>query len=251
MSCAHVHRVDDHFRARLAPAAEHQLRLHLPECAVCRGRYERQQLLERLSPRRPNGKQRLARALGLRSPPRGRLRLPFAGLALAGAAAIALLVWARPSRSPEFGVRGAPLTAPAATTELQLFRVVPGGRPEAVHGSISAHDELGVSYRNPTGKRRLLVFARDAHDHFYWYHPAWTRAAEDPVAVPIAGGPETHELGEVVAHDFDADRVVLIALFTDEPLAVRTVETRARLQPPEKLAIPGALVVTIPLGVRR
>ena len=251
MTCARLHRVDDHFRGRLALGDEQALRLHLPECGVCHARYERHLLLERLNPRHHSPKQRLARALGLRSPRRLPFALPFAGLTVANAAAVVLLLCLRPPAGPEFGSRGGALPAMTATTELQIFRIAASGRPEPVGGSVSANDELGFGYRNPLGKRRLLVFARDAHDHFYWYHPAWTQEAEDPVAAPILGGPEAHELRDVVAHDFDADRVVLFALFTDEPLSVRTVEALARRQPLERLVLPGALVLATPLSVKR
>lgn len=251
MTCAELHRVDDHFRARLSPAAEQALRRHLPVCAACHARYERHLLLERLS-RRP-AKPRLARALGLRTPRRLRFRFarPLAGLTLASAVAVALLLLLRPPAAPEFGVRGGAPPAASTAPALQIFRIAPGGRPRAVDGSIAAQDELGFRYRNPTGKQRLLLFARDDHDHFYWYQPAWTREADDPVAAPIAGGPDSHELGAVVAHDFDADRIVLFAVFTDTPLPVRTVEALARPQPRGRLVIPGALVLAIPLRVTR
>jgi hypothetical protein len=253
MKCAQLQHVDDHFRARLTPAAEQALRLHLPTCASCHARYERQLLLERLSGRRITAKARLARALGLRTPRRLPIALPIAGFTFAGAAALALIVLLRPPAHPAFEARGALHARAAVPTsqELQLFRVDSRGRPAPVAGSVAVRDELGVSYRNPTGKRRLMVFARDVHNHFYWYHPAWLREAEDPVAIPIASDSELHDLGEVVAHDFDADRIVLYALFTDEPLSVRELEAMARQQPLERLSVPGAQLLAMPLRVER
>lgn len=250
MSCAHLRRVDDHFRARLAPADEQALRQHLPACTSCHARYERHLLLEQLHPQRPGAKPRLARALGLRPPRRLRLAWPFLGLTVAGAAAAVLLFLRLPDR-PEFAARGGAPPTLAAAPEVQIFRIAPGGRPEAVAGTVSAHDELGFSYRNPTDQRRLLLFARDAHDHFYWYRPAWTREDDDPVAPPTEDGPAPHELGDVVAHHLDADRIVLFAVFTQAPLSVRTVEALARTQPLERLQIPGAQVIATPLRVTK
>lgn len=248
MSCALLHCVDEHFAGQLAPEDEHALRRHLPHCAACLARYERQLLLERLSPRRLGPKPRLARALGLR--PRQHVALP-AGLAFAGVAAVALIFMLRPPVSPDFRARGSAPKVSVVNAELQIFRIASDGRPEAVSDSIAPHDELGFRYRNPTGKRRLMIFARDGHEHFYWYQPAWLRAADDPIATPIGSDGETHELGEVVAHEFDTDRIVLFALYTDEPLSARTIEALARKQPLDRLTIPGAVVVTMPLFVRR
>lgn len=248
MSCIESKQVDDHFAGALGPKAEHRLREHLPGCEKCRARYERHVLLERLRPTRAAAKERLAHSLGMRRAPKPWFAWPRVQLAFAGAALALLILVVRPG-DPGFRARGGGLgTVPQS---VELVRVPQKGKPELVSGEIWASDELGVRYRNPSSKRYLLVFARDAHDHFYWYFPAWTDPAIDPTAVPITPGPELHELGEVVGHDLDTDTIVVTAIFTDTPLSVHAVETLARAQSSDRFAVSGAEVITTPLRVRR
>lgn len=250
MSCAQTKRVDDHFAGALGPKAERSLREHLPDCQNCRTRYARHELLERLRPARASAKDRLARSLGLRRPTKPwfawpRVQLTFAGTALA---LLFLIVVVRPG-DPGFRARSGGLGA--VPQSIELVRVPRQGKPQLVSDEVWASDELGVRYRNPSGKRYLLVFARDVHDHFYWYFPAWTDPALDPSAVPIERGAELHELGEVVGHDLDADAIWVTAIFTDTPLSVRTVEAQARAQTRDRFAVSGAQILTTTLRVRR
>lgn len=254
MSCTETRRIDDHFAGRLAPGAERRLREHLPTCAACRSRYERHALLERLRPGRASAKDRLARSLGLRRPRRpwsSWLLRPRAQLALVGAAVALLVVILRPGAQSDLGFRPRGGSLETVAQSVELVRVPQQGRPELVLDEIQASDELGVRYRNPKGRRYLLVFARDTHDHFYWYFPAWTDAALDPIAVPIERGAELRELGEVVGHDLDTDALQVTAIFTDTPLSVRTVESLARAQGHEPLPVAGAEILTRTLRVRR
>lgn len=249
MSCAETKRVDDYFAGGLRSEAERRLREHLPECQECSTRYARHTLLERLRPERSSAKERLARSLGLRSQRRSWFAQPGAQLAFVGAALTLLVLFFHTGRDPGFRARSGGMGAVSQTIE--LLRVPTQGTPELVRGEIRASDELGVRYRNPSGKRYLMVFARDAHDHFYWYFPAWTDPALDPVAVSIERGAELHELGEVVGHDFDTDAIQVTALFTDTPLSVRAVEAQARAMARDRFAVSGAEVLTMTLRVRR
>ncbi|MFP2959625.1 hypothetical protein ACLEPN_17730 [Myxococcus sp. 1LA] len=64
-SCDLLPLVDRHFSGRIAPPDERRMREHLPDCAHCRERYERQLLLARLDPSALDARTRLARGLGI------------------------------------------------------------------------------------------------------------------------------------------------------------------------------------------
>jgi hypothetical protein len=152
--------------------------------------------------------------------------------------------------------------AAARAPEVQIYRFSSGGRgaiAEKAGDVVNASDELAFAYRNPAGKRRLLVFAVDEHGHVYWYHPGWSDAAENPTAVPISAGPGLHELPAAVLHKFDGERIMIHALFTDRELNVRQVESAVaaaavRDRAPgalEPLVLPGTTDVVRPLRVLR
>ena len=162
---------------------------------------------------------------------------------LAAAAAILVLVL-RPGPGPDevgaagrFVARGGGV-AGAAAPELAIYRIAPdrgwrGGlpantaaasAPEAVSDAIRATDEVAFAYRNPSGKRRLLVFAVDEHGHVFWYHPGWSDPNESPSAVAISSVPGLHELPAAISQRYDGRRLSFHALFTDQDLTVRQVE---------------------------
>jgi hypothetical protein len=227
MTCTFSESVDAHFDRGLTPAREHALRAHLPACALCKRRYERQMLLEALTGPSSAAKARIRRGLPIAAAWR-RWVTPVAGaMALA---ACALLFLGR-SRSEGFHARGQSET-PAAAPRVEVYRVTPGAPPTRIADAIGRSDELAFAYANPTGKKRLLVFAADEHRHVYWYFPAWTRPDDDPMAVPIVATSDLVELKEAVAHPFDADRVVLHAIFTDDAPTARSVEKRIAEAPP-------------------
>jgi hypothetical protein len=190
----------------------------------------------------PSAKERLAGALGFKAAaPRAR-HLPLFTFAIAGAAVLILATW---HSAPQFVARGrGPL---GATAELHIVRVGADGKPTAVRDSITPRDEIGFTYRNPSGKKRLLVFASDEHGHLYWYHPAWTRETDDPVAIPIQGGDGSYALAEVVAHEYDGRSLQVHALFTDAALSVKNVEALSK-----QAAWPaGTIDLVIPLRVQQ
>jgi hypothetical protein len=203
--------IDRHFAGELGQSDEARLRSHLPECAECRQRYRRHLLLERLDPRAAGPKARLARSLGLRRP-----RRPWGvwlgAPTLAAVAAMAMVVLAGRSGFVPRGGHG-----PAA---LEVYHA----SGKRVDGSIRVSEELAFAYRNPGKKSRLLVFGVDEHQHVFWYYPAWTKPAEDPVAVPIEGDAALHELREAIAQPLDGQRLRVIAWFLDEPLSVKRAE---------------------------
>ncbi len=65
MSCPERAKVDLHFERRISVDDERAMREHLPSCAECKKRYERQLLLEKLDPAAAGPGARLARGLGL------------------------------------------------------------------------------------------------------------------------------------------------------------------------------------------
>ena len=59
------------------------------------------------------------------------------------------------------------------------------------------------------------VFAVDERRRVYWYHPAWTTPAENPVGVAIATDDAIHEIAQVIDHRLEGGRVQLFGLFAD------------------------------------
>jgi len=212
--------IDDHFGGDSAPQREAKMRAHLGDCDPCRRYYERHMLLSELDPQATPWTERLGRPMGLRPV---RRRAFFALGALVPAAA-ALFFLVRMSPSPkgdgEFVARGG-----ASASEVMVYRFLGAKAPQPIKGEISRSDELAFTYRNPTGKQRLLVFGVDEHRHVYWYHPAFTDPASDPTAIAIASSSDPRELTEAVHHDLDGTRLSIYGLFTDRLVTVKEVES--------------------------
>lgn len=276
--------IADHFAGAGRPAAEQEMRAHLPTCSECHAFYERHLLLASLDPAGIPIETRLARGLGINQ--RGVPRPAFFGwLSLCGAAAAALLLIvntrgtpgesgpatrhvtaATPGLAQPSGAgvasRG-PMKVPVARApEVQVYRIFTGrlgsNTSEKADDFIYAGDELAFAYRNPARKGRLLVFAVDEHGHVYWYHPGWSDAGQNPTAVPISAEPGLHELPAAVLHKFDGERIMIHALFTDRELSVRQIEAAVasaeRAHSPSAsvpLSIPGAIDIVQPLRVVR
>ncbi len=217
--CPAARLVDRHFALRIRPRDERRLREHLGGCATCTVRYHRHLALAPLDPRAPEAKSRLAVGLGLR-PRRAPRGLPI----LAAAAVCAVLAGIALLR-PSGGGDGAVAARGDSRCRLFIYRLPPGAAPTPVVDHIGRSDDLAFAYQNGAGRRRLLVFAVDEHRHVYWYHPAWDDPAADPVAVAISTAAGVHELPEAIGHAYDGNQLMLYALFTDEPLSVRAIET--------------------------
>ncbi len=240
--------IEAHFRGRARPAAEQDLRAHLPQCWDCRTHYERYLAFSALDPRAPSAEQRMARGLGLRprAPEPARRWWSVAALALAGAAVIALAPVVRrpPAPDAEFVARGGGLGQPAEA--LLLYRIARGGdRAVPADETLARDDELAFAYRNPVGKPFLMVFGVDEDRRVYWYHPAWVRADENPVSVAISAAPGLHELPAAVAHDLHGQRLSIHALFSKRAFSVREIETALardpQRDPQSPLSLPDAV----------
>jgi hypothetical protein len=240
--------VDAHFGGDIDPEGERRMRAHLPGCQGCQRYYERRLALERLDPSGLGPEVRLARGLGLH--PR---KKAVSGRTLASAcAAAALLVAAlmatkrRPS-DDGFAVRGSVAPEPA---EIFAYRTNPWERLEA-RARIRANDEIAFAYTNPRGFRRLLVYGVDEHGHVYWYHPAWVEPMDDPHAIAIAAGPELHELPEAIRHALDGHELAVHAVFLNDDVSVRRVESLLARSSGASAPIEGSYEYVLPLVVER
>jgi hypothetical protein len=238
--------IDRHFSGTISPDAERAMRKHLPTCSACEGLYRRHLLLARLDPKALPCDERIARGLGLRSGrPAAVMRL---GLATAVAAAALLLLRVHPAKDG-FSARGnvGALSPPAS--RVLVYDVRRGSPPAPIGDELRAGDELAFAYENGSAKRRLAVFGVDEHGHVYWFHPAWTRDADDPVAVPIEIDGERHELPEAVLQRYDGGRLTIRSVFVDDPISVRQIEALVRQDPQKTLPLAGAVETSLTLAV--
>jgi hypothetical protein len=215
--------VAEHFRARLGPRDTARMRAHLDACEVCRALYRRHLLLERVDPKAPGPKARIAAGLGVALPRPRRAPWRWAVPSLAFACLVVLVVASalkpRPPDDDGFVARGGP-----SDGAVIAYAIRGGEKPARVSTHIRPNDALAFAYTNPRGHKRLMIFAVDEQRRVYWYHPAWTDAADNPVAIPIDSGPSLRELPDAVTHRFTGKRLDVWALFRDEPTSVREVE---------------------------
>jgi hypothetical protein len=256
--CSKTKLVDAHFARTITPEEERELRAHLDACNACHSRYRRRQLLAKLDPEAPSTEARLAHGLGLAvdtpaKKERGNVVAlrTFAVAAVVALAAMMLFRVTTKSADDGFTPRGP--GSNGATSSVQIVRATKGSEPSLVDGSIRADDELAFAYDNAKQKPYLLVFGVDEHGHVYWYHPAWTNAADDPAAIRIDANGGRHELREAVAHDLDGQTLEIHALFTDRPVTVREVErlVAGRRAPIGRLDAPGGEDYVTTVTVRR
>jgi hypothetical protein len=214
-------RIKAHFSGRIASGDETLMRHHLPGCEPCRRHYERYLLLSDLDPSALDARERIGRGLGVlrHSPPIHRL-----GALLAAAAVAGCLLLALPGLR---GLGGSFQARGSARNEPPLLEIYHsgGGRPfEMARNEIGAGDELAFAYANARAYAYLAVCGIDEHGHVYWYHPAWTSAADDPESVPIEAGMRLHELPEAISHSLDGTHLRVLAVFTHRPRHVRELE---------------------------
>ncbi|QDE72179.1 hypothetical protein BHS09_37315 [Myxococcus xanthus] len=261
-SCALLPLVDRHFSGRIAPLDERRMREHLPDCAHCRERYERQLLLARMDPSAPDARTRLARGLGLGASalprPEGRASDARANaphwwhLALVpvAVACLTMLVVRLPSAATDdtgFTARGAGNAA--AQARLLAYAVTPGGHTTLLGPTLRPEQELAFAFRNPDAHRFLMVFARDTAGRVYWYHPSWADPASNPSAIPIPDGDTLRELPEAISHPLAPGALTLHAVFLESPLTVRQMESLVEQGDLDTVLPAGADVTSLQLQV--
>jgi len=251
--------VDGHFRGQVSPTDEREMRQHLVICDGCRDYYRRHLRLAAVDPERALPmRDRLARGLGLRPVLVAPRRPGWLGvLGAVTACALVLLAFAirgrDTARPPRFQPRGAAGSAPAG--QLLVYEIARGQPARQAITDVSASSALAFAYANIAHRRRLMVFAVDQRRQVYWYHPAWNDAAQDPIALEIAGDDAIHELPQAIIHQVGGRSLQIFGVFLDDPRSVRQIETQVSRAPagPDgriQLVVPGADVTVLDLRVK-
>jgi hypothetical protein len=247
--CARSVHVERHFAGTISPGAERAMRGHLSACASCLDLYRRHLLLSRLDPAALTPEKRIARGLGLgrRVAPRTVGALGLAGMA---AAAVMLLVLRADWHPDGFAARGGVVSLDGRTSRTFVYEIGPDGRAHPAGDSLKSGDELAFAYENGAGRRRLAIFGVDERRRVYWFFPAWTREADDPVAIPIATDSGRHELPEAIRHTFEGTHLEIRSVFLDDPLSVRQIESLLEHDGNGPLPIAGAVERSLSLTVK-
>jgi hypothetical protein len=227
--------IDRHFAGRVAPHGERRMRAHLVDCGDCRGHYERHLRLAAVDPQAAvPRRERLARGLGLAAASSGPVttRRWFAFAATAAAACtVALLVIGLPRTSSDSQPRAGGVTP---GSQLLVYELTAGGVRQAV-SELRAGSALAFAYANITHRRHLLVFAVDETRRVYWFHPAWQKLADNPVAIDIAPDEALHELPQAISHRFTGRHLQIFGVFVDRALSVLEIEALVARAPWDQL----------------
>jgi hypothetical protein len=248
--------VRGHFSGDNSAFGDRRLFRHLRGCESCRREYRTYAALESLDrDGETRARDRMARAI---FPPAPRRRVLFgAGVGVLALASAAFVISVERSSDP-FQARGS-VQQPAAraTPSLEIFRIGAGGRGERAGSTIRADEALAFSFVNPRAAdgtagtaAYLMVFARDAGGHVFWFWPAWDNPADDPASLPVSKTDHPLELGESVRHPLQAGPLTIFGLFTERPHHVRQVEA-ALSQGPNGLGALGGFVWTETVEVLR
>lgn len=241
--------VDQYFDGRLSAERSHAMFEALQDDEAAQAYFERRQVLADLDPAAGDAAARIGQSLGFAVPSPEPERSPLLswlpGLSIVGAAAAVLLLVVPggegtdprppPSRPPPssdgFTSRGNGTVDAGLKPDIVAYRISGKGDAQTsveVQDSIAATDELAFAYLNPTGKKHLMVWGVDEGGSVFWYHPAWTDAANNPAAVAVRQAKTLTELPEAIAHDLSGKQLSLFALLTDERPTVRDVEAALR-----------------------
>jgi hypothetical protein len=216
--------IDDHFSGQISNQAERALRGHLPECEPCREYYHRQLVLAQIDPKAIAANERIGLGLGLNGHHRKKTWIPIAAISAAAAAVLLLVVLAgMPGQSGGPVSRGAEGTGKSPA--LVVYQITGDNQSTPAGGQILAGAELAFAYRNTHGTKHLMVLGVDEHGNIYWYHPSWTDPRSNPLAIPIQPGDDLKELPVAITHVLKGLQLRIYAIFTDEPLSVREVES--------------------------
>jgi hypothetical protein len=228
-------RVEAHFAGQTTPAEDRAMWRHLSACPACRERYHAHALLEAIDD--GDGRARARRMQrGVFGPAPRRRRWVAGAAASVALACAALVIVVRAADDRAFRARGDLASNGEAAAHLLVYRVTPNGEALRAGSTIGAGDALAFAYVNPRGARHLMVFAVDGAGRVHWYWPAWRRADEAPVAVPIRTGTTPIELGEAVRHPLAPGPITIYAVFSSEQHRVRDWDAVAARAPGELAA---------------
>jgi hypothetical protein len=149
--------------------------------------------------------------------------------AAAAALMIALPVGNRGSAEddPSFVARGSDRRDANRWISLEVLHIAEdGGRYARVAGTIEADEPLVFSVKNNVASpyRFLMVFGVQSTGAIYWYYPAYTAPGQNPKSVGIGASAEFQPLGEEIRHQLSPGWLLIVALFTEKPVDVETVE---------------------------
>jgi len=109
---------------------------------------------------------------------------------------------------------------------------------------LRATDAMAVRVKNQ-GMRSIhvLAFAQDRAGEVHWLYPAYRDGAENPYAVEIPAGANTHLLPDLVTPESPAaGPMVVMTVLLDRPITVKEVEARLAKSADPALAFPGGVV---------
>jgi hypothetical protein len=158
-----------------------------------------------------------------KTPERKQRHWPYAIAPIAIAAALAL-VFVRPNDGfqERSGVEQAD-----RWVSIEAFRARDGvtGYQKVEH-DIKSEDALVFSLENrpESPYRHAMIFAFDDRGQIFWYYPAYTDAAQNPVSIPAPASSKPIALEEAVRHRLEPGWLRVVGLFSRAPLDVKSVE---------------------------
>jgi hypothetical protein len=89
----------------------------------------------------------------------------------------------------------------------------------------------------------VLAFVRDQAGEVHWLYPAYRADVDNPYAVEIPAGANTHLLPDLVAPEAPTPGpMVVMTVLVDRPMAVKEVEARLAKSADPGVAFPGSVV---------
>lgn len=256
MKCAKVDDVVLYFTGRLRAERGEDLEIHLAQCESCRrlltdietmagrlapdpGEFDDENLVGDVMTLVRLGQ---AKREKLAVYPNRPLVLRIAVPALAAAAVLgmtAVFFWSAVSEenprvvdssavSPSregFQARGDVRSVPGERVSFKIFKAGTGGYREASE-LIAADDSLAFTYDNRSERnyRYLMIVGADHKGEVFWYYPAHLHADENPKSIAIHQTEGAVQLPDEIEHDLMPGKLRIWALFSEDPLDVKSVE---------------------------
>ena len=202
---------------------------HIASCAACRKRKASLEHLLRAAknayppPAAPGFTAAVMRRTSARSKPRISRLAWASGLATVAAAGIAIVAT---DSEGDFVARGGSKLEAHLSARNMGFEVFQDGR--ALMPGTSVNPRQGLSFRifNRSGRpAHLSLFGIDTQGEIHWFYPAWLNAELTPTSHFVPAEPSVQTLPQAVAPvDVPLGPLEIIAMFTDKPIDVRTVE---------------------------